>query len=123
MRLKVACALGVALSGCSGDGGASELSATAREGRSVYLATCVACHNRDPSLPGPLGPDIAGASRELVEAKVLRGVYPHSYTPKRPSRAMVPMPHLAEKIDALAAYLAESATRPERAPGASPEAS
>ena len=123
MRLRVACALWVAFSGCSGGDGASELSATAHEGRITYLATCVACHNRDPRRPGSLGPEIAGASRELLEAKVLRGVYPQGSTPKSQSRAMVPLPHLAEKIDALAAYLAESAPRPEAAPRASPEAS
>ena len=99
------------------------LDAASQRGKLVYGNVCVACHNRDPNLVGPLGPEVAGASRELLEAKVLRGVYPQGYTPKSQSRAMVPLPHLAEKIDALAAYLAESATRPEAAPGASPGAS
>ena len=36
---------------------------------------------------GSVGPAVAGASRELIEAKVLRGEYPPGYTPKRPGGA------------------------------------
>ncbi|UCE85503.1 MAG: cytochrome c [Deltaproteobacteria bacterium] len=106
--LALACALLLPLGACSGEGVSGPgLSPAAREGRTVYLATCIACHNTDPNLPGPVGPDIAGSSRELVEARVLRGEYPPGYTPKRTSRAMVPLPHLEGKIDALTAYLDE----------------
>ena len=52
-----------------------------------------------------LGPAIKGSSRELLEAKILRGTYPPGYTPKRPSAVMQPMPHLASAIPDLAAYL------------------
>lgn len=106
----IACALGWALAGCDDGGGSgSELSAAAYEGRRVYLSTCAACHNADPNQPGTLGPEIAGSSRELVEARVLRGEYPPGYTPKRTSRAMVPLPHLEHRIDELVAYLSEVA--------------
>ena len=47
---------------------------------------------------------------------MVRGGYPPGYTPKRSTRAMIPLPHLAEKIDALAAYLAEAASERDRAP-------
>lgn len=78
-------------------------------GRDVYMSICTACHNADPSRDGSTGPANAGASRELVEAKVLRGQYPPGYTPKRPSNVMPPLPHLAASIDDLTAFLAASA--------------
>jgi mono/diheme cytochrome c family protein len=82
--------------------------AAVARGRAVYLSICTACHNADPNLDGAIGPANAGASRELVEAKVLRGEYPPGYTPKRPSQAMPPLPHLAASIDDLTAFLAAS---------------
>jgi mono/diheme cytochrome c family protein len=79
--------------------------APAERGERVYLANCITCHNRDPARPGSAGPEIAGASRELLEAKVLRGEYPEGYVPKRSTHAMVPLPHLAARVDDLAAFL------------------
>lgn len=74
-------------------------------GRQVYLAQCIACHGPDPARDGPLGPAVTGSSPALLEAKVLRGEYPAGYAPKRPTRAMPPMPALAPDIPPLAAYL------------------
>lgn len=94
---------------CSG-GGESELSPLAREGRSVYLNVCIACHNGDPNEDGALGPAIAGASEELLHARVVRGEYPPGYAPRRPDSAVMPaFPYLEEDIPALAAYLDEVA--------------
>lgn len=92
---------------CDG-GGKTPLSDVAKEGRTVYMSVCIACHNYDPNLDGGLGPANAGASLALLEAKILRGEYPPGYTPKRASRAMPPLPHLAEQIPALHAFLTES---------------
>ena len=94
-------ALTVAVGGCS-EGG---LSPVAERGRQVYLGNCVACHNTDPAQPGPVGPPIKGSPRELLEAKVLHGTYPPGYTPKRPTKVMVPIPAVAPEIAALAEYL------------------
>ena len=94
-------ALAVAVGGCS-DGG---LSPVAERGRQTYLASCVACHNTDPAQPGPVGPALKGSPRELLEAKVLNGAYPPGYTPKRPTKVMVPIPAVAPEIAALAEYL------------------
>jgi len=77
----------------------------AAQGRQAYLSNCIACHNPDPKLEGALGPAVAGASAELIEARVMRGEYPAGYTPKRDTRAMIPMPFLQAQIPALAAYL------------------
>ena len=86
------------------------LSDLAREGEKVYQNVCIACHNGNPNLDGALGPANAGASVELLSAKMLRGEYPPGYTPKRPgSNAMPHFESLADKIPALAAYLGEVA--------------
>ena len=94
-------ALIVAASGCSESG----LSPVAERGRQAYQANCIACHNSDPSQPGPVGPPLKGSSRELLEAKVLNGSYPPGYTPKRPTKLMTPLPAMAPEIPALAEYL------------------
>ena len=81
------------------------LSPEADRGRKVYAANCIACHNVDPTKPGPVGPALKGSSRELIEARVMLAAYPAGYTPKRDTKLMVPLPQLASKIDDLAAYL------------------
>ncbi len=92
-------AVGVGLGACAGDG------SPASRGRQVYLAQCTACHNSDPSKNGPLGPAIKGSSRELIEARVLRGAYPSGYKPKRGTAIMQPMPQLVSALDDLVAFL------------------
>ena len=89
----------LALGACAQDG------SPAGRGRQIYLAQCIACHNSDPSKNGPLGPAIRGSSRELIEARVLRGEYPLGYKPKRGTAIMKPMPQLASAIPDLAAFL------------------
>ena len=77
----------------------------AERGRQTFVAHCTACHNVDPAQPGAVGPAVKGASPELLEAKVLNGSYPGGYTPKRPTKVMVPIPAVAPDIAALAEYL------------------
>lgn len=95
---------GLVLAACS-DPAAGRLSPEAQRGRQVYLAQCTACHASDPAQDGPVGPAVKGASRELLEARLVRGDYPSGYTPRRPGRVMPPMPHLAGSLSELAAYL------------------
>jgi mono/diheme cytochrome c family protein len=83
----------------------ASVSAEAQRGRQVYENVCIACHAGDPGQPGSVGPQIAGASRELLEAKVLRGEYPPGYTPVRPGQAMPRYDYLKDRIGDLAAYL------------------
>jgi mono/diheme cytochrome c family protein len=78
-----------------------------QKGRQIWLGNCVACHATDPSKDGPLGPAVAGASRELVEARVVRGEYPPGYAPKRPSKVMPARPDLGPSVPDLAAYLGQ----------------
>ncbi len=79
------------------------------QGRQAYLSSCIACHNADPTQDGALGPPVAGASLELLEARLLRGEYPAGYTPKRDTAVMVAMPFLGKQIPSIAAYLEASA--------------
>jgi mono/diheme cytochrome c family protein len=93
--------IALAHSGCGPEG----LSPSAARGRQVYLGQCIACHAMDPAQPGPVGPPVKGASRELLEAKVLKGTYPPGYKPKRLTAIMPPQPQVAPDIDALADFL------------------
>jgi mono/diheme cytochrome c family protein len=101
VRRLLVVAAALALAAC----GREPLSPEAERGRQVYLSQCTACHAFDPSQPGPVGPELKGASRELLEAKVLRGTYPPGYTPKRPTAVMPPQPQLAADLPAVAEFL------------------
>ena len=76
-----------------------------QRGRSIYQTQCIACHNSDPRRTGAIGPEVFGANKELLEARIIRGDYPSGYQPKRNTRSMVPLPHLKNEIDAIHAYL------------------
>ena len=77
----------------------------AKRGRALYLANCAACHNNDPSKDGAIGPAIKGASRELIEARVMQAAYPPDYKPKRKTTVMPAQPYLKSSIPDLAAFL------------------
>jgi mono/diheme cytochrome c family protein len=89
------------LGGCAQE----SLPPEAERGRTVYASQCTACHAFNPAQPGAVGPEVKGSTRDLLEAKVLRGTYPAGYRPKRPTSVMPPQPNLASDIPALAAYL------------------
>lgn len=91
----------IGLAGCGGSSG----NPLADRGKQVYLSQCIACHAVDPAQSGAVGPAVKGASRELLDGKVLRGAYPPGYKPKRPTQVMAPQPQLANDIPALAEYL------------------
>jgi mono/diheme cytochrome c family protein len=101
-RFTLAAAAALALAACSG--GEPPASAAAR-GEEIYRNVCATCHGPDPSRDGAVGPAISGSSRELLEAKILRGTYPPGYRPRRESANMPKLPHLADFIGDLTAYL------------------
>jgi mono/diheme cytochrome c family protein len=101
-RLAIGGVLAATVLGGCGD---SASDAVAARGRQVYLAHCIQCHNANPAIAGPVGPPVKGGSRELLEAKIVRGEYPPGYKPQRPTKVMPPQPALAPDIPALAAYL------------------
>jgi mono/diheme cytochrome c family protein len=99
----------LALLACSEAESGSPEAALAKRGEQVFQTNCTACHARDPRRDGPVGPPVAGASLELLQAKVLRNEYPPGYTPKRDTKAMIPLAHLEPELPALAAYLGAQA--------------
>ena len=109
MKPRLASALVVAALGLGCNSAETEgLSELALKGQTIYLNVCVACHNANPALDGSVGPANAGASLELLEAKLLRGEYPEGYTPKRPGNGVMPkFEYLKDQIPALHAYLNE----------------
>ncbi len=74
-------------------------------GKAIYNLNCIACHNIDANKEGAAGPPVYGATRELLEARVLKASYPDGYKPKRDSKLMISMPHVEKEIPALHAYL------------------
>jgi mono/diheme cytochrome c family protein len=96
----------------SGEEPGAGLDAAAARGKTVYENVCTACHHRDPHQAGALGPDLAGASLELIEAKVLRNEYPPGYAPKRPGASMPKYEYLAPNLADIAAYLATPLPKP-----------
>jgi mono/diheme cytochrome c family protein len=92
--------------GTSSVGGAADPKAQLiQRGKTVYAGNCMACHNMNPKLSGSVGPEVFGSSRELLEARLVKGGYPEGYKPKRPGEGMPLFPHLAGEIDALHAFL------------------
>jgi len=90
---------------CKSQPAVTDQQALVKRGSSIYQTACISCHSFDAAGVGPIGPPVMGASRLLLETKILRGEYPAGYTPKRETKIMVPMPHLKKEIDALTAYL------------------
>jgi mono/diheme cytochrome c family protein len=88
--------------GC-GKGGHGDALAT--RGRLVYMTSCISCHNPDPKKAGNVGPALYGSSLLLLQMRVLQVQYPPGYAPKRPTKLMPPLPHLAPEIEALHAFL------------------
>lgn len=70
------------------------------KGKRLYLSTCIQCHNRNPNLKGPLGPELVDAPLEVMVSKVTTGKYPEKlpagFTPKRKTTMMKKLP-IAEK--------------------------
>ncbi len=111
-KLLLASALVLTIGACSKQSQASSEKVSDRErGRAVFVANCVACHNNDPSKDGPIGPAIKGSTKQLIEARVLRGGYPANYTPKRQTKIMPQFPFLKPEIPYLAAYLANESAQ------------
>ena len=78
------------------------------KGRIVYFANCVSCHNNNPKKPGSIGPEVYGASIDVLAQKIVFGKYPENYSPKRTSKIMPLMPHLNKEISNLHTFINSS---------------
>ena len=110
MVLQAAVGLSLAaafLSSCTKqpEGPGSPAESPGARGKKVYMANCVACHNANPALDGPIGPSLAGSTKELLEKRILNASYPEGYKPKRATKLMPATPHLKNDIEALEAFL------------------
>jgi mono/diheme cytochrome c family protein len=70
-----------------------------REGKRIYLGTCVRCHNVDPRKAGSIGPELYTTPLDVFRTKVPEGKYPSGYTPKRRTKIMPKFPDLTNKVD------------------------
>lgn len=77
----------------------------ASKGRAIFASHCIACHNMNPSVDGTLGPAVKGSSLELLKARVIHGVYPPGYTPKRETKIMQRLPLTEADVEAVHAFL------------------
>ncbi|HXH32133.1 MAG TPA: hypothetical protein VNJ01_15115 [Bacteriovoracaceae bacterium] len=79
------------------------------KGRRLYLANCISCHHKDPSLKGPIGPEMVDAPIEVMSSKVLTGLYPNplpaGFVPKRKTKLMRKIPKLQNDIPAIYAWV------------------
>jgi len=71
----------------------------------LYQARCISCHNANPKIAGSVGPEIFGASLEVLKVKIQEGAYPLGYTPKRNTHAMPKQSLSDEEIKYLFQYL------------------
>lgn len=79
------------------------------KGKAIYLSQCIKCHNKDPNVKGPIGPELMDAPLEVMQAKVLTGRYPEvlpeGFVPKRKTKAMTKLPQYAKDVPSLHAYV------------------
>ena len=79
------------------------------QGKRLYISNCISCHNKDPNLKGPLGPELVDAPLEIIVSKVMTGLFPEKlpkgYTPKRSSKIMKAIPKLKDDIPAIYAWV------------------
>lgn len=92
-------------SGADGTATAPSPAQLISRGKAVYMSACIACHNVDPKKTGGLGPEVYGATMELLEARVVHGTYQPGYTPKRNTKTMQALPQLQAELRAIHAFL------------------
>lgn len=75
------------------------------EGRRLYIANCIRCHNSNPRQPGVIGPELYTTPLDVFRTKVPNGVYPPGYRSKRSSKVMPRFPNLTSKVDWIYNYI------------------
>jgi mono/diheme cytochrome c family protein len=75
------------------------------QGKTTYMVNCISCHNPQPKLEGSIGPSNYGSSLELLRAKILHGVYPSGYKPKRDTHLMPTFDDFEKNLEGLHVFL------------------
>ena len=71
-----------------------------------YKRNCVRCHNANPNLKGPIGPDLVTTPLTVLKTKIPKGEYPKGYVPKRKTKIMPKFKQFTEKdIEDLYKYI------------------
>lgn len=78
-------------------------------GKQIYTTTCIKCHNKDPNVKGPIGPEMVDAPLEVMQVKVVTGRYPEvlpaGFVPKRTTKQMQKFPQLGKDVPSIHAYV------------------
>ena len=78
-------------------------------GRTLYMANCLSCHNKDPSIKGSIGPEQTDAPLDVMQVKIVTGRYPpvlpEGFTPKRKTKAMRAFPKLKDDVVHIYAWI------------------
>lgn len=75
-------------------------------GQQIYRHNCLSCHHPNPIETGTIGPDLDGASFELIYKRVTSLEYPNGYKPKRKTELMPEFKQLSmEEIQDLYDYI------------------
>lgn len=77
----------------------------ANDGKTLYHANCIRCHNANPTKPGAIGPELITTPAAVFKVKVPTGNYPAGYTPKRRTKIMPKFPGLTNKTDLIYNYI------------------
>lgn len=79
------------------------------KGKAIYLSACIKCHNKDPNVKGPIGPEMVDAPVEVMQHKVLTGRYPdvlpEGFVPKRKTKQMQKLPQYVKDVPSIHAYV------------------
>lgn len=79
------------------------------KGKEIYLSTCIQCHNKDPNVKGPIGPELVDAPLEVMQVKVVTGRYPdvlpEGFVPKRKTKQMRKFPNYEKDVPSIHAYI------------------
>jgi mono/diheme cytochrome c family protein len=79
------------------------------KGKTIYLAQCIKCHNKDPNIKGAIGPEVVDAPLEVMQHKVMTGRYPdvlpEGFVPKRKTKQMTKFPQYAKDVPSIHAYV------------------
>lgn len=79
------------------------------KGKRLYQ-TCIQCHNKDPNVKGPIGPELTDAPLSIMQWKVENGggypsTLPPGFVPKRKSKAMKKIPNLVKDVPHIYAWI------------------
>lgn len=79
------------------------------KGKRLYFSNCTSCHNKDPNIKGPIGPEMVDAPLEVMTSKVMTGQYPvklpAGFVPKRKTKLMRKLVHLQKDIPSIYAWV------------------